>query len=152
MAEFRVAVRRPRDTGQNHVQSLHELASENVELAALCDCDEGTLGRSAAAYEKASGRKVGRSNDLRRLLDDRSIDGVTFATPNHWHSLGVIWACQAGKDAYVEKPGSHNVFEGTKTVEAAQVPAGRSARHAMPLQHEHPRRDRDVVKEVRGAE
>jgi predicted dehydrogenase len=125
---IRVAVVGLGGRGQNHVQSLHELASENVELAAFCDCDEGTLGRSTAAYEKVSGRKVDRSNDLRRLLDDRSIDGVTFATPNHWHSLGVIWACQAGKDAYIEKPGSHNVFEGRKMVEAAR-------KHQRVVQH-----------------
>ncbi len=55
-----------------------------------------------------------------RVLDDDSIDAVTFATPNHWHSLSVIWGCQAGKDVYVEKPGSHNIFEGRKMVEAAR--------------------------------
>jgi len=116
----RVAVVGLGGRGQNHVQSLHELAAENVELAAFCDCDEGSLNRSATAFEKLSGRKVALFGDLRKLLDDKSIDAVTFATPNHWHSLGVIWACQAGKDAYVEKPGSHNVFEGRKMVEAVR--------------------------------
>ena len=117
---IRVAVVGLGGRGQNHIQALHELAGENVELAALCDCDEGSLNRSAASYEKLSGRKLALSNDLRKLLDDKSIDAVTFATPNHWHSLGVIWACQADKDAYVEKPGSHNLFEGRKMVEAAR--------------------------------
>ena len=106
--------------GQSHVQAIHDLAADDVELAALCDCDETSLTRSAAAYEKLSGKKVPLVNDLRKLLDDKSIDAVSFATPNHWHSLGVIWACQAGKDAYVEKPGSHNLFEGRKMVEAAR--------------------------------
>src|SRR5690606_12394597 len=54
-----------------------------------------------------------------RVYDRKDIDVVAIATPNHWHALSAIWACQAGKDAYVEKPGSHNVFEGRKTVEAA---------------------------------
>jgi predicted dehydrogenase len=106
--------------GQTHIQSIHELGSENVELAALCDCQEKNLQRSAAAYEKLSGKKATTYADLRKLLDDKSIDAVTFATPNHWHSLGAIWACQANKDAYVEKPGSHNLFEGRKMVEAAR--------------------------------
>ena len=117
---IRVAVVGLGGRGQSHVQALHALAAENVELAALCDCDETSLTRSAAAYEKLSGKKVAVVNDLRKLLDDKSIDAVSFATPNHWHSLGVIWACQAGKDAYVEKPGSHNVFEGRRMVEAAR--------------------------------
>jgi predicted dehydrogenase len=106
--------------GQTHIHSLHELADANVELAALCDCQEKNLKNSAATYEKLSGKKVTAYTDVRKLLDDKSIHAVTFATPNHWHSLGAIWACQAGKDVYVEKPGSHNVFEGRKMVEAAR--------------------------------
>ena len=56
--------------------------------------------------------------DLRRVMDNKDIDVVSIATPNHWHALAVIWACQAGKDVYVEKPGSHNIWEGRKMVEA----------------------------------
>lgn len=124
----RVAVVGVGGRGQNHVQSLHELAKENVELAALCDCDQTSLGQTATAFEKLSGRKVGQASDLRKLLDDRTIDAVSLATPNHWHSLGAIWACQAGKDVYVEKPGSHNIFEGRRLVEAAR-------RHQRIVQH-----------------
>ena len=58
--------------------------------------------------------------DIRRLLDDKSIDAISIATPNHWHALATIWACQAGKDVYVEKPVSHNVSEGRRMVEAAR--------------------------------
>ncbi len=58
--------------------------------------------------------------DIRKALDDKNLDAVSIATPNHWHSLMTIWACQAGKDVYVEKPISHNVFEGRKCVEAAR--------------------------------
>ena len=116
---IRVAVVGLGGRGQNHVQAIHALATENVDLAALRDCDEMNLNRSAAAYEKLSGRRATPFGDLRKVLDDRSIDAVTFATPNHWHSLAAIWACQAGKDVYVEKPGSHNIFEGRKMVETA---------------------------------
>src|ERR1019366_10739715 len=58
--------------------------------------------------------------DVRKLLENKDIDGVSFATPNHWHALGAIWAMQAGKDVYVEKPVSHNVWEGRRTVEMAR--------------------------------
>ena len=58
--------------------------------------------------------------DIRKLLEDKSIDAISIATPNHWHSLMAIWACQAGKDVYVEKPCSHNIFEGRQMVTAAQ--------------------------------
>jgi predicted dehydrogenase len=117
---LRVAVVGLGGRGQDHVRALHELAKENVQLAAFCDCDASNLNRSAAAFAKLSGKDVALFQDLRKLLDDKSIDAVTFATPNHWHSLGTIWACQAGKDVYVEKPGSHNLFEGRRMVEAAR--------------------------------
>jgi predicted dehydrogenase len=106
--------------GAWHLRSLHELAGENVELAALCDCNQNKLRWSASEYEKMSGKKAKTYDDLRKLLEDKSLDAVSFATPNHWHSLGVIWACQADKDVYVEKPGSQNMFEGRKMVEAAR--------------------------------
>ena len=70
--------------------------------------------------EKRSGKRPATFVDERKLLDDKSIDAVSLATPNHWHALETIWACQAGKDVYVEKPGSHNIFEGRKMVEAAR--------------------------------
>jgi predicted dehydrogenase len=58
--------------------------------------------------------------DLRRVLESKDIDAISIATPNHWHSLAAIWACQAAKDAYVEKPLSHNICEGRRLVEAAR--------------------------------
>ena len=105
---------------QSHLAALSELTSENVELALLCDADETVLAKKGAAIEKQFGRRIPTVVDMRRVFDDRSIDAVCFATPNHWHSLGTIWACQAGKDVYVEKPGSHNIAEGRKMVEAAR--------------------------------
>ena len=71
-------------------------------------------------WSERSGHAIAGYDDMRRVLDDPAVDAVTFATPNHWHALGVILACQAGKDVYVEKPGSHNIEEGRKMVEAAR--------------------------------
>jgi predicted dehydrogenase len=106
--------------GSSHLKALHELAGENVEVAALCDCYTKSRGEAAEAYEKLSGKKVAQYEDMRKMLENESIDAVSFATPNHWHVLGAIWACQAGKDVYLEKPGSQNLAEGRKLVEAAR--------------------------------
>ena len=119
-SRIRAAVVGLRGRGQSLIQAFHNLAKENVEIAAFCDVDESVLKQRASGYEQMSGKKVAMLDDMRRVLDDKTIDVVGFATPNHWHSLGTIWACQAGKDVYVEKPGSHNVFEGRKVVEAAR--------------------------------
>jgi predicted dehydrogenase len=70
--------------------------------------------------EKMGLAKPSTFNDVRKLLEDKSIDAISIATPNHWHSLMAIWACQAGKDVYVEKPCSHNLWEGRQLVKAAQ--------------------------------
>jgi len=117
---IRAAVVGLRGRGRALVDCFHKLAQENVELAALCDIDESVLNQRAADFEKVTGRKVATFTDMRKVLDDKSIDVVGFATPNHWHALGTVWACQAGKDVYVEKPASHNIFEGRKMVEAAR--------------------------------
>jgi predicted dehydrogenase len=89
----------------------------NVEIAALCDVDENVS-------RKRLGEVGGRAQtyvDIRKLLEDKSIDAISIATPNHWHSLMAIWACQAGKDVYVEKPCSHNLWEGSQLVRAAET-------------------------------
>jgi predicted dehydrogenase len=92
----------------------------NVEIAALCDIDEAILNAQAAAIEKAKGKRPAVYTDLRKLLEDKSIDAVSIATPNHSHTLQTIWACQAGKDVYVEKPCSHDMFEARQIVAAAR--------------------------------
>jgi len=74
----------------------------------------------AKSFEETYKRKPKTEWDMRKVFEDSSIDAVSFATPNHWHALGTIWACQAGKDVYVEKPASHNVWEGRKMVEASR--------------------------------
>jgi predicted dehydrogenase len=103
--------------GEDHLQEMGQ--QPGARLVALCDVDSEVLGREIKR-RKDKGEQVEGYTDVRKLLENRDIDVVTFATPNHWHSLGAIWAVQAGKDVYVEKPVSHNVWEGRKVVEAAR--------------------------------
>jgi len=113
----RVAVVGLRGRGLDHIRSIH--ATPNVELAAVCDIDESVIATRLDSIDKLGMPKPQTFGDVRKLLEDKSIDAITVATPNHWHSLMGIWACQAGKDAYVEKPCSHNWFEGKQLVAAA---------------------------------
>jgi len=92
----------------------------NLEVAYLCDVDDERLGRAVKLVEDATGRRPKVVKDFRRILDDGDVDLFFNATPDHWHALPTILACQAGKDVYVEKPASHNVWEGRKMVEAAR--------------------------------
>jgi predicted dehydrogenase len=112
-----VAVVGFRSKGAQHIEVFHGL--EGVRVAALCDADEQVLGREVKKFQERN-EKVIACTDVRRLLDDKSIDAIVTATPNHWHALITVWACQAGKDVYVEKPISHDVWEGRKAVEAAR--------------------------------
>ena len=104
--------------GWAHVEEYSKL--QNVEVAALCDVDENVLGQKLGQMEKMKLPKPQTFVDLRKALEDKSIDAISIATPNHWHSLQAIWGCQAGKDVYVEKPLSHNWFEGRQLVRAAE--------------------------------
>src|SRR5690242_4347904 len=103
-----------RGRGKDHIKAY--LAMPNVEIAALCDIDESILNAQVSAIENAKGRKPAAYTDFRKLLEDKTIDAVSIATPNHNHTLQTIWACQAGKDVYVEKPCSHNMFEARQIV------------------------------------
>jgi len=113
-----VAVVGVRSRGKAHYRSLCRLPKVNV--VALCDVDERLFPAAAADIEKLSGRKPATYVDFRKLLEDKSIDAVSLATPDHWHALQTIWACQAGKDVYVEKPMSWCIEEGRKAVQAAR--------------------------------
>ncbi len=104
--------------GGAHVQQFSRM--NDVEIAAFCDVDENVLNKAVSEFEKRGGKKPATFVDLRKLLEDKTIDAISIATPNHWHSLQGIWACQAGKDVYVEKPMSHNWWEGRQLVKAAQ--------------------------------
>jgi predicted dehydrogenase len=105
--------------GGNHISGMTELAPEGVKYVALCDVDQKVLDKGIAQFAKKE-QKVDGYRDMRKLLERKDLDVVTIATPNHWHALAAIWAIQAGKDVYVEKPVSHNVWEGRKIVEAAR--------------------------------
>lgn len=114
---LRVAVIGINGRGKDHISGF--MKHENVEVATLCDVDKVVLQERATDFEKKYGKKVQTEQDLRKVYEDKTIDAVSIATPNHWHALAAIWACQAGKDVYVEKPACHNLYEGRKLVEAA---------------------------------
>ena len=114
---IRLAVIGVHGRGRDHIAGFQGV--RGAEVALLCDPDETVLSNRANHFESKYGRKVDTEVDLRRVLERKDIDAVSIATPNHWHALAAIWACQAGKDVYVEKPGSHNIYEGRKLVEAA---------------------------------
>ena len=113
----RVACVGVRGRGRSHIRAYNQMA--NVEIAAMCDIDESVLNARIGEVEKAKGKRPAAFTDLRKLLEDKSIDAISVATPNHQHTLQTIWACQAGKDVYVEKPCSHDMFEARQIVAAA---------------------------------
>src|SRR5439155_23967224 len=108
---------------------VHGRGMENVNGVAgkrnwvtttICDADEGVIGPALKYVEKKQGKAPKFEQDLRRVMEDKSIDIITTATPNHWHALIAMWGMQSGKDVYVEKPVSHNVSEGRRIVEASE--------------------------------
>jgi predicted dehydrogenase len=115
---LRVAVCGVHGRGKDHIAGWSK--QKEVRITAICDIDLNVAEAAAKTVEKQYGTKPAVIQDIRRLLDDKAIDAVSIATPNHWHALAAIWACQAGKDVYVEKPVSHNVTEGRRMVEAAR--------------------------------
>lgn len=115
---LRVACIGVRGRGRNHIEQF--VHHKGTQVAAVVDIDQSVAERAAQYTAQLQGRRPAEYEDLRKMLEDKSIDIVTIATTNHWHALATIWACQAGKDVYVEKPASHNIFEGRKMVEAAR--------------------------------
>jgi predicted dehydrogenase len=117
---IRVAVLGINGRGKTHIEEIMGLSEKaNVEVAVLCDPDMNILQDRANEFEKKYGKKVMIEQDFRKTYEEKTIDAVSLATPNHWHALQTIWACQAGKDVYVEKPATHNIYEGKKVIEAA---------------------------------
>jgi predicted dehydrogenase len=107
--------------GSDHISNFCNLkTSQNVQLKTLCDVDEKFWAAGSKAVTDKGGVKPITEWDMRKVFDDKEIHAVSFATPNHWHALGTIWAAQAGKHVYVEKPACHNIFEGRKMIEAAR--------------------------------
>ncbi len=115
--------------GRGHSHTGAYLGMDDVELAYLVDPDTRTYAKHLSKIdEKKRTDKPEQIQDIRKALDDKNVDAVSIATPNHWHSLMTIWSCQAGKDVYVEKPCSHNVHEGRVAVQAARK-YGRVVQH-----------------------
>jgi predicted dehydrogenase len=116
-----VAVIGIRSQGGTHIKSFCELKDQmNVRLKTICDADEQFFASNIKTILDMGCEKPVTEWDMRKVFDDKEIDAVSFATPDHWHALGTIWACQAGKHVYVEKPASHTVFEGRQMIEAAK--------------------------------
>ncbi len=106
--------------GQGRGLAARFAAMRDAAVRYLCDVDPRVYERSAREVEARCGRRPPHVADLRRVLDDKSVDAVVIATPDHWHAPATILACDAGKDVYVEKPASHNLREGRLMVEAAR--------------------------------
>jgi predicted dehydrogenase len=115
---IRVAVAGLKGRGASHVHAY--LTMKNVEIAYLVDPDARTFGDRLKQMNGKSASKPKTIKDIREALEDKNLDAVSIATPNHWHALMTVWACEAQKDVYVEKPCSHNVHEGRIAVEMAQ--------------------------------
>ena len=101
----RVAIMGLRGRGEDHIHGFGSLS--NVEIAALCDIDDNVMAQRLHQVQKV-GFQPETYSDVRKLLENKTIDAVSIATPHHWHALIAIWAMQAGKDVYVEKPCSFN--------------------------------------------
>jgi predicted dehydrogenase len=114
--------------GGSHIKDILGMKND-AEYVALCDVDSEVLEKGAKMVADSQGGKTPKKyKDIREALQDKEIDAVTIATPNHWHSLAAVWACQAGKDVYVEKPLSHDIYEGRQLVAAAEK-YGRMVQH-----------------------
>ncbi len=114
----RVACVGVRSQGHEHLRRYAKM--DNVEIAAICDIDESILNQRLAEVEKMGRKRPASYTDLRKLLEDKSIDAISIATPNHSHTMQAIWGCQAGKHVYVEKPCAHDMFEARQIVAAAK--------------------------------
>ncbi len=105
--------------GNDHMNFYGSL-KEDCNIAAICDVNQAARERASAKILKNQGAAPKEFSDMRAMFDSKDVEAVSLPLPNHWHALSTIWACQAGKDVYVEKPASHNIFESRKMVEAAR--------------------------------
>ncbi|HID24059.1 MAG TPA: Gfo/Idh/MocA family oxidoreductase, partial [Planctomycetaceae bacterium] len=104
--------------GGSHISAFAKM--DDVDVTYLIDPDSRIFPGRVDQVKKQGGNTPKCVQDIRKALDDPNLDAVSIATTNHWHALITVWACQAGKDVYVEKPCSHNPFEGRQCVEAAR--------------------------------
>jgi predicted dehydrogenase len=116
-----VAVMGVNGRGGDHIRGLNSAAGRGSQILYVCDVDSNIgAERAGQIAEMQGGMRPKVEGDIRKVLEDKSVDVVTVATPNHWHSLAAIWAVQAGKHVYCEKPVSHHISEGRRAVEAAR--------------------------------
>ena len=115
---IRAAVLGVNGRGQSHMYGLQPI--NNVDVTTFVDPDLEIARKRAGEFEKKHGHRPNVVQDLRKVIEDKDIDVITIATPNHWHTLAAIWACQAGKDVYVEKPATHTFNEGLSLIAAAK--------------------------------
>ena len=113
-----IAVMGCNNRGMNHIDGY--LAQPDAEIAWICDVDSRAVEKGIAAVEKKTGGKPKGARDIRKVLEDKSLDAISIATPDHWHAPATVLACAAGKHVYVEKPGSHNARESELIVAAAR--------------------------------
>ena len=104
--------------GQAHMSEYGKLPG--ARIVAVCDVNQAALERGQAKVKKETGEEPKAYKDMRQVFDDKTVQAVSMPVPNHWHALATIWACQAGKDVYIEKPACHNPYEGGKMIEAAR--------------------------------
>jgi len=126
--------------GTNLVVRLAQM-KENIEFKYVCDVDDTRGGRAVSELEKFQGFQPQRVRDMRKVFDDKDVDAVMISTPEHWHGLATVWACQAGKDVYIEKCISHNLSEGQKMAEAAR-------KYGRIVQSGHQNRSAQYVREA----
>jgi predicted dehydrogenase len=105
--------------GQLHMAAWSKVP--DARIVAVCDVNQESLDKGRATVKRLTGTEPKAYKDLRQVFDDKEVQAVAMPLPNHWHALATIWACQAGKDVYIEKPACHNPFEGQKMVEAART-------------------------------
>jgi len=116
--QLRVAVIGVNGRGKDHIKGL--AGKHNCLVTVICDADSAVIGGAMKLAERQQEKLPRFEQDIRKVVEDKNIDIITIATPNHWHALAAIWAMQNGKDVYVEKPVSHNVSEGHRIVEVAR--------------------------------
>ena len=114
---IRLAIVGLRKKGKEHIKGFR--AIPGVRIVALCDCDTEFLDQETQPFKKRN-ESIKSYTDYRKLLEDKDIDTVVIVTPDHWHALMTVWACQAGKDVYVEKPATHSIWEGRRMIEVAR--------------------------------
>src|SRR6476646_2723314 len=105
--------------GTDHINYYSSLDSD-CRMVAVCEVNQTARERAVALVKKLGGAAPTEFDDMRKVFESKEVDAVSITTPNHWHALAAVWACQAGKDVYVEKPACHNLFEARQMVAAAR--------------------------------